>query len=457
MSNRTIALPVTVADIVEEYDAKIAGLGESIARFEAAQTAMRSATCIQGVYAESVFTDARFYENAIKLNLRKSGWKAVYRRLDVERLASAKDKKLFEQTLADPPALTLDNAKATFGKYLLQPRFHALRGLAEVFSGLDPAYKSHSKVKIGVAGLPKRVIIGNVGGYGSWGRDRLRDILNALAAAQGKPLVEHDELTRVDRLGGFEHRAGEVAFDGSPIKAYRDGKDVEWTPPARGVTLKKFLNGNGHVIFDAPTLLDINRALAEFYGEVLPDAEDDAPKAKRASTNVSADLQFYPTPRKAIETVLDEIGLAPTRDRWNDATPARAVLEPSCGDGRILDVIRERGHRGLGVEVHPARAAAAKTKGHAVIVANFLERPAEPLFDFVVLNPPFSGRHWMKHLAHAKRFVKPGGTLACILPASAEYDHGVAKEHGGEWHDLPVASFSESGTNIPTGFLVWRA
>ncbi len=454
MSNRTVALPLTVADIVDEYAAKAANLDGAISKFEEAQNAMRHATCVQGVYAENVFTEARFIPSAIKLNLRKSGWKAVYSRLQIDRLASARDKRLFEQTLADPPDLKMDNAKATFGDYLLRPRFHALRALAECFVELDPAYKSHSKVKIGVAGLPKRVILSNVGGYGSWGRDRLRDVLNALAAVQNKPLVEYAEMQQVEKLGGYEHRAGEVAFDGSPLKLYRNGEDVEWIPPARGVTLKKYQNGNGHVIFDSPTLLDINRALAEFYGEVLPDAEEDNPP-RRPSTDVAKDLQFYPTPRAVIETVLDEIGLSPLQDRYVGARVASKVLEPSCGDGRILDVIRERGHKGTGIEVDPGRAAKAKAKGHAVLVANFLETAAAPTFDFVVLNPPFYGTHWRRHLKQAMLFLEPGGTLACILPATAEYDHKIAKETGGRWHDLPVASFSESGTNIPTGYLVW--
>ncbi len=234
---------------------------------------------------------------------------------------------------------------------------------------------------------------------------------------QGKPLVDHDELRQIDDLSRYgEHQAGEVAFDGSPIPKYDRG---EWSPPARGVTLRKFQNGNGHVIFDPPTLLDINRALAEFYGEVLPDADDDEPRAKRASTDVAADLQFYPTPRAVIEMVLDEIGLSPTKDKWGDKHPQRFVLEPSCGDGRIMDVIRERGHHVIGFEVHAGRAATAKAKSHAVVLANFLEQPADPRFDFVVMNPPFYGRHWKKHLDHARQFVKPDGALACILPASA--------------------------------------
>ena len=129
------------------------------------------------------------------------------------------------------------------------------------------------------------------------------------------------------------------------------------------------------------------------------------------------------------------------------------MLEPSCGDGRILDELAARGCRPLGIEVHAGRAAQARAKGHAVLVANFLEQPAKPDFDFVVMNPPFSGSHWKKHLAHARKFLKPGGSLACILPASAWYDHGGLD---GTWHDLPVASFAESGTNVPTGYLIVR-
>ena len=55
---------------------------------------------------------------------------------------------------------------------------------------------------------------------------------------------------------------------------------------------------------------------------------------------------------------------------------------------------------------------------------------------------------------HALKFLKPGGVLVSILPATAHYDHG---ELEGEWRDLPVASFAEAGTNVPTGMLRMRA
>lgn len=83
----------------------------------------------------------------------------VYDGLNVAEIAPAADKRRFEQMLEKPPAFTLAEIRERFGDYLLNPRHHILRGLAEVFCALDPAYRSHSKVKVGVAGLPKRVIL----------------------------------------------------------------------------------------------------------------------------------------------------------------------------------------------------------------------------------------------------------------------------------------------------------
>ena len=69
------------------------------------------------------------------------------------------------------------------------------------------------------------------------------------------------------------------------------------------------------------------------------------------------------------------------------------------------------------------------------------------------MNPPFYGKHYAKHVEHAFKFLKPGGTLTAILPATARYDHGLLE---GKWDDLPVGSFSESGTNINTTVLTMR-
>lgn len=446
-----LATARTVLDLIDEYDEKAAGVETAIAAFEGACTAIEMAGTVMGTYAEPVLRNKpHVYPEAIRKNLLKSGWKAIYGRLSIDQIASANDKRLFERTMADPPPLTFDNAKATFGPYLENPRLHILRGLAETFSGLDPAYRSHSKVKIGVKGLPKRIILSGFGGYGSYGRDRLRDVVNALAAYRGQPLMEHAEQNAIEAA----HRLGEDAIlDGRPIPFYRDGKDVDEVPPNRGLTVRKFGNGNAHVFFDDLAMSDINRGLAEFYGDVLPDVEPE--DAKHATgTAVSKDLQFYWSPAPVIAEAL-EFARVYDLKAWGHNPPAPVrVLEPSCGDGRILDAVRARGQQSLGIEYHAGRASEAKAKGHNVLTANFLECPPRPEFDAVVMNPPFYGRHYVKHVRHALKFLKPGGTLVSILPATAHYDHG---ELEGEWKDLPVASFAEAGTNVPTGLLRMRA
>ncbi|GAA2817078.1 methyltransferase family protein [Aminobacter aminovorans] len=447
-----LARQSTVSDLIDEYDQKRAAMESEVASFEAAYLKLEMAACIQGKFVAPVSRNRpHISAEELKRNLCKSGWKAIYDRLQIDRIASAKDRKLFERTVESPPELTFDNAKATFGDYLERPRHHILRGLAEVFADLDPAYKSHSKVKIGVKGLPKRVILSSFGSfYGNYGRDKFRDIVNALAAYRGQPLMEYSEFSAID----VAHRNGEDAILDGRVYAGepRYGKVEEHQTFDRGLWIRKFSNGNAHVFFGPETLLDINKALAEFYGEVLPDAEEEDAKPK-TGTAVSKDLQFYWSPADVIERALELAGLYNLRD-WNHNPPEPSrVLEPSCGDGRIMDAVRKRGHHVFGIEYHAGRAAEARAKGHNVLSANFLECPPKPDFDFVVMNPPFYGRHYVKHVRHALKFLKPGGQLVSILPATAHYDHD---ELQGEWRDLPVGSFAEAGTNVPTGLLKIR-
>lgn len=451
MTSHTLARQSTVLDIIAEYDRKAANVEDAIKAYNDACTAIEMAGTIMGTYVNPVLRGRAYvHASEMRKNLLSSGWKAIYGRLNIDRIASAKDKKLFEQTLADPPELTFDNAKATFGPYLENPRAHILRGLAETFADLDPAYKSHSKVKIGVKGLPKRVILGGWGEYSStYGKDKFRDIVNALAAYRGQSLMEHEEFQAI----AAAHKAGDDAvLDGRKVAwkdRYREG---EYQTLDRGMSIRRFGNGNAHIFFTPDTLVDINRALAEFYGDVLPDVEEEDAKP-RTGTAVSKDLQFYWSPSAVIAAALEFAGLYNLKEWRNNPPEPSRILEPSCGDGRIMDAIRARGHRAFGIEYHAGRAAEARAKGHTVLTANFLECPPKGEFDMVIMNPPFYGRHYVKHVRHALKFLKPGGQLVSILPATAHYDHG---ELQGEWRDLPVGSFAEAGTNVPTGMLKMR-
>lgn len=426
MNAHVPALQRSLSEIVAEYDGKKAALSAAVATFEKAGLDVQMAATIGGTYGRHQINIGHVYDRELESNLLTSAWLHVYGGLNIDVIASPSDKKLFDQAMAAPPPFTIDNIRGTFGKYILDPRGNILRGLAEVFCGLDQAFKSHDKVKIGVAGLPKRIIMTGFGEWNSYGKNQVQTMLNALAAYQGRALTTYDEIDKFVRHG---------------------------YSASRGVQLKTFKNGNGHLFFEPDTLNDINKALAEYYGDVLPDTTDEKPTKKAQSTAVSKDLQYYPTPQAVVDRVLGEIyGLEGKR-----------VLEPSCGDGRFMDALLKAKARPFGIEVDPHRAGICCAKGHSVLTANFLETVPTRDFDLVVMNPPFYGRHYAKHVRHAFDYLKPEGKLVAILPATARYDHGLLDDLGesskydGPWRDLPVGSFSESGTNINTTVFTVRA
>ena len=359
-----------------------------------------------------------------------SAWRRVYDQWIVS-LATAKDKARIDKMLQDPPSFTIQNIRNEFGDYIKDPRGNILRGLAEVFCDLDPAYRSHSKVKIGVEGLPKRVIISNLSSYG-YGREKLNDLINAIRLYQLKAPIEYVELSEwID-------------------------KSLKTPTENDGITLKRFKNSNCHVIFDKYTLLDVNRALGEYYGDTLPDAAEQQSE-KRKSTAVSKDLQYYPTPVSVVSQLIYDLGVAKNG----------LILEPSCGCGRIMDALVKDGYKTWGVEYDPTRAAEARAKGHKVTIGNFLDQPSTAMFDGVVMNPPFYGMHYLQHIETALKWLKPSGRLVSILPVTARYDHDKITKEWAEkndvnwkhlrWSSLPVGSFSESGTNINTVILrLWK-
>ena len=416
MSNE-IALRARLSEAINEYNYKSAALEEELALFEAAGDRLKSAVTIMGQFGRENIDVGRAYIHNLKNALTTSAWLALYEKLSLKTLMSANDKSRFEQSLSQAVEFNIENIKATFGSFILDPRGNILRGLAEVFCGLDQSYKSHDKVKIGVAGLPKRVILSGFNCYSSMGREKVRDILNALAAYQGKPAVEWSELSDIEKNGD----------------ALRE---------SRGVWLKLFVNGNGHLFFDEKTLTDINCALAEYYGEVLPDCSEEKPTERQASTAVSKDFQYYPTPKNVVDRIFRDLYIS----------EGALVLEPSCGCGRILDGVRanQRTAKLWGIEIDPSRALEARKKGHNVLVANFLETVPEPKCDHVIMNPPFYGKHYEKHIRHAIKFLKKGGVLTAILPITAKLDHALLDDLNGRWDDLPIGSFCESGTNVNT-------
>jgi predicted RNA methylase len=168
---------------------------------------------------------------------------------------------------------------------------------------------------------------------------------------------------------------------------------------------------------------------------------------------ISAKQQFgyFPTPAPIVQQLLG----------YARIEPGMRVLEPSAGRGAIALAAANAGAHVDCVEVQEQHAEAITAEHHldvTVIVADFLTTDPQPVYDRVVMNPPFARQDDIRHVMHAHQFLKPGGLVVAVMsngvtfrntPLNREFRALLAAE-GGELHQLPDGAFKESGTGVNT-------
>ncbi|WP_136652191.1 DUF4942 domain-containing protein [Paracoccus aeridis] len=385
---------------------------------------------------------------AFRRDLDAAIWTRLLDESGLRRIMDAQERDDMDRALrGDVPPATIENISATVERLLGDSELIFRRGIARAFAALDRRFKSHDGFKIG-----SRIILNHVfsdyGGF-SYGsiRQTLYDIERAFALLDHAPdrAGELESALARDRAGSWGPRQSEVE-----TSYFR----------ARG-----FKNGNAHLWLTRDDLVEkVNKELATYYGAALADAAPDNARPedyKPTGTAVARDLAFYPTPAAAVDELMDRLHFA----------PGARVLEPSAGIGNIVRAALARGTQVDAVEIHPGRADALLGIGHPdlhVACTNFLTMRPDPVYDLVLMNPPFAGIHWMQHVRLAFDFLKPGGELRAILPASAEVNETPAHIRfrawaechrpgwRGLWRDLPPESFAEVGTRIATVILTLR-
>lgn len=143
------------------------------------------------------------------------------------------------------------------------------------------------------------------------------------------------------------------------------------------------------------------------------------------------------------------------------------VLEPSAGDGALLDVLRERHPEARVDAVEPSHRLCEilRAKGHPEPFGRRFEHfePSAP-YDAIVMNPPFGrgGALAMDHVERAAAMLAPGGRLVAVVPESCHFRsdrrhvafRAFVDDHGGYWIDLPPDTFRPSGTAVKTRLVV---
>ena len=147
-------------------------------------------------------------------------------------------------------------------------------------------------------------------------------------------------------------------------------------------------------------------------------------------------------------------------DRWSQEF--HRYLEPQAGQGAIVDVLREKYNIPLELidccEIDNFNRDTLKRKGFNVIGENFLDLQPNPIYRWIIMNPPFNGKcgDYVDHIQHAFKFLNERGRLLAIVPESflnskikkiVDFRNWVFTY--GSHARLPEKAFAESGTTIP--------
>ncbi len=154
-------------------------------------------------------------------------------------------------------------------------------------------------------------------------------------------------------------------------------------------------------------------------------------------------FQLFQTPAELAGRLVGLLGLA-ERAR---------VLEPSAGLGRLLDALAPYQPAEV-VAVETAAACAAELfrqtrPGVTLRQRDFLtETPAElGTFDAVAMNPPFHMRADIRHILHARQFLKPGAKLAALCLDTPRRESAL-RPLCQTWEKIPAGAFRSEGTGV---------
>jgi hypothetical protein len=136
------------------------------------------------------------------------------------------------------------------------------------------------------------------------------------------------------------------------------------------------------------------------------------------------------------------------------------VLDPCCGEGAILDVLREDGLQTRGIELDPGRASVARERGHAnVLTGDALALWAEPC-RIVVTNPPFLLAEEFVRLAMERR---PNFGIVVMLLRNTFFESvkraSLHRSYPADVYILPRRpKFNGKGNDsVGVGWWVWGA
>jgi len=164
---------------------------------------------------------------------------------------------------------------------------------------------------------------------------------------------------------------------------------------------------------------------------------------------IPQDCGYFLTPPAVVERLIE---LADVRSHHH-------FCEPQAGRGHIARAFRDAAAVDC-YELLAENVEALRALGYEhwkITQADFLTVEPAPIYDRIVMNPPFSKRADIRHVMHADRFLAPGGRLVSVMSAgvmfrqdrlTVEFQELIAAR--GKLEELPERAFASSGTMVRT-------
>lgn len=154
----------------------------------------------------------------------------------------------------------------------------------------------------------------------------------------------------------------------------------------------------------------------------------------RAKMYQKGDIQFTPP-----ELAKELVALAGVR---KDSR----VQEPEAGIGNIADAAKEVTDHVDCIERMTDFCEILKLKKHNVIGNDLLTAETAPIYDAVVMNPPFSEE--CEHIKRAFDFLRPGGSLVAVCSSSIQWKSTRKYEQFRDWLSEHTHSIDECGAKF---------
>jgi hypothetical protein len=184
-------------------------------------------------------------------------------------------------------------------------------------------------------------------------------------------------------------------------------------------------------------------------GHVFPNAADEVVDhlINEEEVVTQQEMGAFFSPPDIVSLIIDRARL----------TSDMLVLEPSAGSGNIAKEAAKFTHIVDCIEIQSRYAYELEISGlyRKVTEADFLTVIPNPVYDRVLMNPPFARRQDIDHVCHALKFLKPDGILISIMAAGVSFrrdnktrEFCTILDQRGNIEDLPDGAFHESGTDI---------